>query len=66
MCEQTDEYLEFIVLGDGANLYRYYATDDKMHKIMGVGKGNRGKAIRGKLRTEVEDLARKAFKGNLQ
>lgn len=59
------DYIDFIIANDDENLYRYEKHTGKMRKLIGFGRGNFGKAIRGKQREIVEKYARYAFENNL-
>ena len=59
------DYIDFIIGSDKENLYRYEKATGKMRKILGVGKGNFGNAIRGIDRKKVESVAKRVYENNL-
>lgn len=59
------DYIDFIIASDEENLYRYCAGADKFHKLIGFGKNNFGKAIRGKERAKINELVKIVFENNL-
>lgn len=59
------DYIDFIIGSDKQNLYRYEKATGKMRKILGVGKGNFGNAIRGIDRKKVESVAKIVFERKL-
>ena len=58
-------YIDFTVLSDTENLYRWELATGKMRKLFGIGPRNYGKAIRGNERKKVEQYAEMAYHGNL-
>lgn len=63
--QRDTRYIDFIIASDEQNIYRYIAGDDQFHKLVGFGKGNFGKAIRGKEREKVNSIVKKVFENNL-
>lgn len=61
----TCKYIDFIVTSDPDNLYRYEEVTGKIRKILGFGRGNFGKAIRGNARQKVEEIAKIAYNNML-
>lgn len=61
--QRWENCIDFIVSADEQNLYRF--ENGKMRKLFGFGKDNFGKAIRGNIRKQIEELARTAFENNL-
>ena len=59
------KYIDFIIASDEQNIYRYYAGDKQFHKLVGFGKNNFGKAIRGKEREKINTLVKTVFENNL-
>lgn len=58
-------YIDFTVNSDKENLYRYEEATGKIKKLFGVGKNNFGKAIRGKARQKIEEMAKFVYENNL-
>lgn len=58
-------YIDFIVNSDDENLYRYEKSTGKIKKLFGFGKNNYGKAIRGKARQKIEEMAKMVYDNNL-
>lgn len=65
-CRDTKyKYIDFIVNSDNENIYRYEEATGKIKKLFGIGKNNFGKAIRGKARQKIEEMAKIVYKNNL-
>jgi hypothetical protein len=58
-------YIDFEVIGDTQNLYRYIKGENGFKKLFGVGKNNFGKAIRGNARNTINRLVKIVFENNL-
>lgn len=63
--DKKNGFIDFIVSSDEQNLYRYEKATGKMRKILGVGKGNFGNAIRGIDRKKIESVAKRVYENNL-
>lgn len=61
----TYKYIDFVVAGDDENIYRYEEATGKMKKLFGCGRNNFGKAIRGNIRKQVENLAKTAYENRI-
>lgn len=63
--DKKNGYMDFHVSGDDDNLYRYEEATGKMRKVLGFGKDNFGKAIRGIDRKKIEIVAKRVYENNL-
>lgn len=60
-----ERYIDFIIFSDEQNVYRYVSGEDTFHKLLGYGKGNFGKAIRGSERKKVNEIVKIVFENKL-
>lgn len=62
---REERYIDFIIFSDEQNVYRYIYGDDTFHKLIGFGKGNFGKAIRGNERKKLNEIVKYVFENKL-